>query len=67
MTATITINCDNAAFTDHTGHELARILRRLADGVEYLDCDSFGTEYNRNLALRDINGNEVGRFTVSAS
>ena len=51
----IKINCDNAAFTENPGMEVARILRKLADIVE-----SNGLQ---NKKLMDINGNSVG-YTV---
>ena len=60
------INCDNAAFlnddygTPANGQELARILRDLADTVENLDdVSDFGG------FLYDVNGNRVGKATVS--
>ena len=58
MKATIKIEMDNAAFSDEPGYELSRILRELARDVE---CDGFSTRLN----LRDLNGNVVGRFTVT--
>lgn len=49
----VDIDCDNAAFEDEPGHELARILREVADKVEE------GTLVGK---LRDINGGTVGAF-----
>jgi len=47
---------DNAAFDNHAGREVARILRKLAAEVEH------GLFAGRdNTKLRDINGNTVGR------
>lgn len=51
---TIRFNTDNAAFEDLDA-ETARILRALADRVEY---GSKG-EY---IPIMDINGNQVGHF-----
>jgi len=56
----ITINTDNAAFEGQTRAETARILRKLADTLDYsgrLDDDT-------KLPLFDANGNKVGFLTV---
>ena len=50
----IRIKTDNQAF-DQEGQEVARILRGLADQVEYLD-----KLQESQLPLRDLNGNTVG-------
>lgn len=52
-TVTITINTDNAAFA--AGHEIARILRTIADQFEQQ-----GTAPDP----RDINGNIVGNMKI---
>lgn len=56
----VLISTDNAAFTDMPNAELARILRDAASKVE--------TATNRTLkdgiALRDVNGNTVGRVQL---
>jgi len=57
MKFTITIECDNAAFTDDAAHEVARILREAADKLERGQ-----TEFK----LMDYNGNTVGRAKVEA-
>lgn len=49
----VLIQVDNAAFDDGRNHEVARILREVADG---LDQDVSGGN------VRDINGNTVGDF-----
>ena len=50
---TITIDTSNAAFDDNQGaHEIARILRELADSY-----DANGLQFHK---LYDINGNPVG-------
>ncbi len=54
---TLTIECDNAAFEDDAGAEVARILRDAADD---LDGDMMAETGSANL--RDINGNIVGRW-----
>lgn len=60
MRAKIIIEMDNAAFDD--GGELSRILTDLASKVSFTH---FTDEYDRNLDLRDINGNKVGTFKVT--
>jgi hypothetical protein len=60
MKATITINMDNAAFTEDgcDGYdELARILKRLANDLQ---DNGF-----RERVLMDTNGNFVGKFETS--
>ena len=51
------INTENSAFSCQEGTEVARILRLLADRLEYLDnldeCQ---------LPLKDVNGNTVGYY-----
>lgn len=62
----LTIDCDNAAFLNDdynapaNGQELARILRDLADKVESFDDVS---DFER--VLYDVNGNRVGKATVT--
>lgn len=51
---TIQIETNNAAFDEGENIETARILRGLADAIEY-NPDNF-------IALRDINGNTVGNY-----
>jgi hypothetical protein len=54
------IACDNAAFEDNMGGELARILREVASRIERgEDCGSF-------VNVRDINGNVVGSFALKS-
>lgn len=63
MTYTLTISTDGAAFEEEAGPELARILRRLADGL-----DRGGIAPEDVTRLYDINGNNVGRaHTVEAA
>ena len=50
------LETDNQAF-DHEGQEVARILRALADRLEYLD-----KLQECQLPLRDLNGNTVGYY-----
>ena len=63
MDIKIRINCDNAAFEGlGCGREIARILGRLSRAVR----DSEAVELEGwNEALRDINGNVVGRVEAS--
>ena len=59
MKLKITIACDNAAFTDATGVECCRILRKLSHLLESEDvCDGW------RRALLDLNGNRVGEAVV---
>jgi hypothetical protein len=55
---TLTIDCDNAAFEDHPGSEVARILKEVA---RKLPADDLGSGFK----LRDVNGNTVGKVEVS--
>jgi len=52
------IECDNAAFEEAPGHELARIIETAAVRVRE------GVHWGK---LRDINGNQVGRFDIVGS
>jgi hypothetical protein len=54
MKYTIEIDTSNAAFDDAPMHEVARILRELADYLEETDNAT-------DQPLRDVNGNRVGR------
>lgn len=61
MTLNITINMDNAAFADvNNGTEVARILRKLANSI-----DGISLTANSERGLLDVNGNRVGKATVS--
>lgn len=62
MKYTIQIDCGNAAFGEHldsAGHEVARILRDLADGIEQRGLN------DEPRQPRDFNGNRVGKATVT--
>lgn len=59
MTFVVRIDTDNAAFEDDPRPELARILRVIADKVE-----QSGNEIGWFQTVRDINGNDVGRFAL---
>ncbi|MBX6192200.1 MULTISPECIES: hypothetical protein [Pseudomonas] len=56
---TVRFDTDNEAF-DGAGrdYEIARILRAIADKVEGFGCSGFFE------TIRDINGNDVGRFAL---
>ena len=58
MRYTIKIDLDNAAFEPSKGHEVARILRELANDVEQFAFTkaSGGVRF----PVRDVNGNRVG-------
>ena len=51
------INTENQAFSCQEGTEVARILRLLADRLEYQD-----KLQESQLPLRDVNGNTVGYY-----
>lgn len=64
-TFTVNIRCDNAAFAEGDGAtpesaapELARILREIAKKIED------GYDYDKFQTIRDINGNDVGRYAI---
>lgn len=57
---TLSINTSNAAFDDYEAHEVARILRELAQRLENNGMES-------EIILRDINGNKVGTAISSKS
>ena len=59
MQMKIELSMDNAAFGEAPGMEAARILRELADRIEYdiLAPDMF-------VPLRDVNGNRVGQTEI---
>ena len=59
MKAIITVEMNNEAFVGYVGNELARILRRLADNVDYPDLSAGFRE-----TCVDYNGNTVGQFVV---
>jgi hypothetical protein len=56
----LTIDTDNAAFEDGGNDEVARILRKLADRVEYGDRLA-----DDNGACLDANGNRVGTWELT--
>ena len=53
----VKINTDNQAFSCQEGTEVARILRLLADRLEYQD-----KLQESQLPLKDVNGNTVGYY-----
>ena len=55
------IDCNNAAFGDLPGAEVARILRKLADDLQENCAEELAMAEN---TLRDFNGNSVGAFNV---
>ena len=61
MRFTINMTCDNAAFGRHGDgpqFEVARILRRIADRLE------FNTIEPTWHTVLDVNGNDVGRWKL---
>lgn len=55
MKITISIETDNAAFEDHAGVEVKRILTALIERIE-----DWPGQSAFEIGLRDINGNKVG-------
>ena len=67
MVFKLTIDCGNDAFTDprdgtvttdSAASELARILREIADRIDN------GIDYGWYQTIRDVNGNDVGRYAL---
>lgn len=56
MKVAITIACDNAAFEDDPGAEVARILHNLAERIANYGPIAPGDFW----AIKDANGNKVG-------
>ncbi len=59
MTVTITIDCDNAAFSDDPGYELARILKDIGAKVKERDPRDWPT------SASDYNGNKVAKIDTT--
>ena len=53
------VECDNAAFEDNLGQELARILIEIAQEIRQRSDDDVTTG-----RIFDINGNRVGQWEV---
>ena len=60
MRFVLTIDMDNAAFEEVPSVEVARILRDVAERIEYHPNFSPG----HSQPVHDINGNLVGSFSV---
>lgn len=61
MKVSITMKCDNAPFAHgNSGHEVARILRKLAERLEDIAIEDVG-----DIPLHDFEGGRVGLFQVS--
>ena len=60
MKVKIEIRCDNAAFEEPNGIELARIFKGLADAV--ID-DHVTKDFGKRIV--DLNGNVVGEMKVT--
>lgn len=54
----LTIRTDGAAFDPDPSHELASLLRAVADRVET------GRNISQFQTIHDANGNDVGRYAV---
>ena len=66
-TISLTIHTGNAAFDDHEGGEVARILRHLARTVsQYKTLPETGddTPGSTTATAHDLNGNKVGRLVI---
>ena len=64
MKLTLTIQIDNAAFTESASAETARILRHIADRIVMVDLN----EYSDRTPLPpvfDVNGNRVGTLEIT--
>ena len=61
MKVTIEMTCDNAAFEDSPGEEIARILGKVASSFRYYTSTP---TRQHGLGLWDINGNNCGTVTV---
>ncbi len=57
-TFTVAFDADNAAFEPEPEHEIARILRVIAERVEN------GEDISHFKTIFDINGNDVGRYSL---
>lgn len=56
----VKIKTGNAAFEGNPGQECGRILRTLAEQLEF-----YGTEKPVTIVLNDINGNKVGHAILN--
>jgi len=63
MEANFKIKMDNAAFENQPAVELARILRKVAEDVEWHSIAHVGDAV---FAL-DVNGNSVGKLTIDGT
>ena len=61
MTFTLTIDCDNAAFEDLPGGEVARLLREVARLLREVAAKLDSFDDNRGKIV-DVNGNSVGAW-----
>ncbi len=61
MAFTMAISCGNDAFFPDPVPEVARLLREVADRLES------GEDASSPLVLRDVNGNDVGRFYLPSA
>ncbi len=64
MKARIDINMDGAAFADQPLDELHRILWELCGRIKRREVIN-ESDIHGPLALRDINGNKVGKLTIT--
>ena len=60
MKFVLSFSMDNATFDEVPSAEATRILREIADRIEYHPHFSPG----HGQPVRDVNGNEIGFFTV---
>jgi len=52
-------DCDNAAFIDSLGEQIAEIVKRAADSIGENDDGDF-----QGGVIRDVNGNLVGEWSL---
>jgi len=63
MKFTLTIKCDNKAFSEEgASHEVSRILSEVAGKIAFYGVLHDGVF----VALRDLNGNRIGSWETSA-
>lgn len=66
-TISLTIHTAGAAFDDHEGAEVARILRTLARSISQaadLPTNGNTTSGNVEIIAHDLNGNKCGRLVI---
>lgn len=60
MEFTVRLNCNNAAFGDNPTFEIARILKKITNSLEW-----FETMPDSKQRVQDSNGNTVGYYVIT--